>query len=182
MHSKNQDKTNEISIKNHSRDTDNKLVHFIVQTSLHLRAKCNKKKLGQLVSKISSSFWEICNTELNNIEEQEKQVFFNKFLFIICNTDQHTTIDDFLCKIVKNKSKIDFNINKKLFLYIDEPRNILLFLVIDFNETPTGKVNRMKSVGFNLVKASTKTIKFHSILIKKEIQQLCMSYCRAISE
>ena len=182
MFKQNQEKIKELSIKKQSRDAGRMLIHCFVQTSLHLRAKCSIKKLDQLTAKISLSFWEICNTELYNVNEQEKQIFFNKFLFVICNTDEHTTIDDFLCKIIMNKSKIDFNINKKLFLYIDEPKNILLFLVIDFNETPTGKVNKMRSVGFNLVRASTKTIRFHSTLIKREIQELCMLYCMAVSE
>lgn len=182
MLKQNQEKRKLLSIKNHNRAADRMLIHSIVQTSLHLRANCNKKKLEQLISKIYLSFWKICSNDLYNVDEQEKQLFFNKFLFIICNMDEHNTIDDYLSKIVKKKSRIDFNINKKLFLYIDEPRDILLFLVIDFNETPTGKVNKMRSVGFNLVRASTRTIRLHSTLIKKEIEELYLLYCRAVSE
>lgn len=172
----------ELRTNNHNKDLEKKFIHAIVQTSLNLRAKCNKQKLRHLTAKIFLSLLEICNIELFNINEQDKQLFYKKFLFTVYNTDQSTTIDSFLCGIVNSKSKVDVNVNRKLFLYIDEPRKLFLFLVIDFDESSTGKVNIMRSIGFDLVKASSMIIKSHSTLIKKELQEFCMLYCEALSE
>lgn len=164
-----------------SRKVTSKFTHTLIQTSLQIRAKCNEQKLHQMIKKISLSIWEICNDELKQMDKGHKKRFFSEYLFVVSSSESSNTIDYYIKQIKQKHLESECKLDRKLLLYLDTPRNLLMFLVIDFDQVSAGKLNMEKSKGLDLSKATTKLIRSYSLIIQSDIEEYCNEYTKAVS-
>ncbi|KKA01675.1 hypothetical protein D499_0V00630 [Hanseniaspora uvarum DSM 2768] len=165
-----------------SSKSNSNFTHFLIQTCLQRRSGCSEQKFDQMIKKISLILWKICIDELKGVDTQSKQVFFSKCFFVVYNTDANESIDKVMLQIKERHLDSSLKLNEKFFIYIDKPKDILMFLVIDFDKVYTGKVNLEKSKGFNLSKVSTNVIKNYSFAIQNDIKSYCKLYLKAIAK
>ena len=133
-----------------------------------------------MIKRISLSIWEICNDELKQIDKHHKKKFFSEYLFVVSSSKISNTIDYYIKQIKQKHFDSDCKVDRKLLFYLDTSRNLLMFLVIDFDQVSIGKLNMKKSKGLELSRATTKLIRSYSLIIQGDIEEYCKLYTKAV--